>query len=358
MKTHFALLLPSLAHGGAQKVFLDCGEYLQSNYGNIIMIVLDQEGDLLKNIPKELNVKFLDHGIKRNGLYKRIIQLIRLRKKIKKYEVTNVLSTVTGMNICTLLCFYFSKNISITIREATSLENSSSRIALFLMKFLYPRADKIICTSEYICEQLVDLNKALIDRVIFLPNPINICKIRHQSKEPYEPLWGEHNYRVISVGRLVEAKGYDVLIKAMAIVTKKIDCQLVIIGDGPERKYLERLIEKLALKHYIKLIGYKNNPYPYIASANLFVLSSRWEGYVNTVLEAMALGVAVVATDCKSGPGELLKKELAYELVPVESPIELADSIENSLKNRKDTSLFEDLLKEHSIEIAIQNYIK
>lgn len=350
-------LLPSLAHGGAQKVILDVATYLADSGKNVKLLVLDKEGELLDSIPSLLDVVFLDDSIVRLGLGKRVIQCFRLRKRIKEFNGSEIYSTITGMNIFVLLCFYFTRGVKITVREATSFENYSSIVKSILVRLLYPRANRIICTSEYIRTQLLTLNGLDPDKLIFLPNPIDIEKIRNLSSKECEHGWSDNGYRIISVGRLVTAKGFDVLIGAIALLRNRLDCQLVIVGEGPERESLHCQIKALQLDDKVRIIGYKKNPYPYMYASDLYVLSSRWEGYVNTLVEAMALGIDVVATDCKSGPGDLIRDELGYKLVPIDSEEALASAIQKALLNPRDTTIFEEILKRHSLQIAVGNYI-
>jgi len=351
-------LLPSLAHGGAQKVFLEIAHYLAGKGFNVILVSLDREGELLNRIQSNLEVVYLDKGLKGRRI-KRIVQWFRLHRFVAKRRVTNVVSTLTGMNIFTLSCFLFAKKVNITIREANSLENNPSLLIKSLMWLLYPRANKVIFTSEYVKMQLLQWRRMERIQVEVLPNPIDIEKIRVQAGKPLQNDGGRVSgkYRVIAVGRLVKQKGFDVLIDALAIARKTEDIKLVIVGEGPERTYLEEKIKRLQLVDDVMLVGYKANPYPYISSSDLFVLSSRWEGYVNTVIEAMALGVDIVATDCKSGPGKLLQEKLNYHLVPVESPGKLAEAILEGLLNPRDTSKFDALLQVHNLPYAIRRYL-
>lgn len=353
-----AFVLPSLAHGGAQKVILEIIEYLTTKNVDIVLIILDKEGELLDRIPNNLKVVSLDNNVNNYFFLKRAIQWLRLRKYIFNNNITHIFSTITGMNVFTLSCFLFSKEVHITIREATSLENHSNRILKHVCCLLYKRADKIICTSEYIKNQLLQLAHIKDEKIKFLPNPINLDKVRTLAKE--SPSISLHplsaTYKVIAAGRLIKAKGFDTLLEAHALASQSKDIHLVIVGDGPEKPFLENKITELHLTDSVSLIGYQSNPYPYIADADLFVLSSNWEGYVNVVIEAMVLGIDLVITDCQSGPGELLKNELGYKLIPINSPKQLSEAILYKLDNPSDTTAFERLLEPHKLSSAIKHY--
>lgn len=353
-----AFLLPSMAHGGAQKVFLEIASYLADQHVDVVLVSLDKEGELLNRIPPNLEIVFLDNGLQVSFIPKRIIQWFKLRNFIIKRKISNIFSTVTGMNIFTLSCFLFSKNIKITIREATSFENTSNIIFKFLIWLLYKRSDRIICTSHYIKKQLISSVRIQSVQIDVLPNPIDINRIKTYAKngEKSVDTLPPSRFRIIAVGRLIRAKGFDILIDALFIARETEDIKLVIVGEGPERSNLESQIKRLYLENDVLLTGYQANPYPYILNSDLFVLSSRWEGYVNVVIEAMALGIDIIATDCKSAPGTLLKEKLNYHLVPIESPVELAHAIIESLLTPRDTSAFDSLLKIHNLPDAIDRY--
>lgn len=357
MTRPLVILLPSLAHGGAQKVFLEIASYLSDKHIEVVLVVLDKDGALVNRLPENLNVMFLDGGLSDKPFIKRFIQWFRLRRLIAQLGAVDLYSTITGMNVFTLSCFFFSKKINITIREATTLENNNRLYLQALIWLFYRRSNKVICTSNFIQTQLIQRMGLNPERVIKLPNPIDIERIKKYATEQQdERCIFSGQFRIVAVGRLIKAKGFDVLIQALSIARKTEDIKLVIVGDGPERANLEKSINQLGLVDDVMLVGYQPNPYPYIYNSDLFVLSSRWEGYVNTVIEAMALNVDVVMTDCKSGPGELLQDKLNYKLVPVESAEKLAEAILDALLNPKDTSKFNELLEEHTMSHAIRRY--
>jgi len=353
-----AFVLPSLAHGGAQKVFLEVSTYLAGEGGLVFLIVLDKEGELLNRLPSNLNVVFLDSGKAKNKLIRRLKQWFSLRVVIKQKGIHRVFSTITGMNVFTLSCFWFSSRVKVVIREATTLENRPSRFLTTLIKIFYPRANKVICTSQYIRSQLLELTGLEHNRVVFLPNPVDCDQIRRNASAfGAEPKKVSCGFQVVAVGRLIRAKGFDVLIEALSIARKSVNIQLVIVGEGPERSTLEQMITQLGLSDSVILAGYQSNPHPFVLASDLYVLSSRWEGYVNTVVEAMVLGVDIVATDCNSGPGTMLHEELGYELGSVDSPEALASAIVERLSCPRDTSCFAPLVKMHDMPYAFNQYI-
>ena len=146
-------------------------------------------------------------------------------------------------------------------------------------------------------------------RIRVLYNSIGEVKIREQALEAIaHPWFGDGQPPVfLGVGRLHAAKGFDNLIRAFATVRAKSPCRLVIIGEGEERHNLQELAASLGVANDISMMGFVNNPYPYMPACAAFVLSSRREGLPTVLMEALSLGTKVIATDCNSGPREILE---------------------------------------------------
>ena len=131
---------------------------------------------------------------------------------------------------------------------------------------------------------------------------------------------------ILAVGRLTKAKDYPTLLRAFALISKKKKVRLVILGEGEERKSLKNLVRGLDISENIAFLGFQKNPYKYMQKANIFVLSSKREGFPNVLVEAMACGVSVVSTDCQSGPNEIIKNGENGVLVPVGDEKTLAET--------------------------------
>lgn len=201
-------------------------------------------------------------------------------------------------------------------------------------RLLYPHADHIIAVSDGVRADLVGKFGVCNERVSSIPNPYDLERIALEGKS--EPECALPRHFMVSVGRLVAAKGFDDLIDAYAIVRPELS--LCILGEGPERQRLEARILAHGLGRRIHLLGYVKNPFAIVGRADLFVSASHCEGFPNAMAEAMALGRPVIATDCPSGPAEVLAgvettgtsgvHEADYGiLVPVRRPDALARAI-------------------------------
>jgi glycosyltransferase involved in cell wall biosynthesis len=135
----------------------------------------------------------------------------------------------------------------------------------------------------------------------------------------------------LAVGRLTAQKDYPTLIHAFAKIRKNRKARLVILGEGEERIAIEALVSQLGLKQDVDLPGFVSNPYPFMARAPVFVMSSRWEGLPTVLIEALFCGASIVSTDCPSGAREILRDGQYGQLVPVGDSVRLAQAIENVL---------------------------
>jgi glycosyltransferase involved in cell wall biosynthesis len=204
------------------------------------------------------------------------------------------------------------------------------------------------------------------DRESSIPNPFDLERIAHDAEaEPELPLPDRF---IVSVGRLVGSKGFNDLIEAYARANP--DASLCILGEGPERERLENRLAASGLDRKVRLLGYARNPFAIVGRAELFVSASRCEGFPNAMAEAMALGVPVVATDCPSGPAEILdgvettQCNTVHEgrygvLVPVLRPDALARAIrlmEDSGKRQHYAELARRRMGDFRIDVIVERY--
>jgi glycosyltransferase involved in cell wall biosynthesis len=204
-----------------------------------------------------------------------------------------------------------------------------------LARWFYPWADGVTAVSKGVADDLAQAIRLSPSHIQVIYNPIVTCDLLKKSKAPLEHPWfkaGEIPV-ILGVGRLTAQKAFSVLIEAFAQVRKSYPTRLLILGEGEERPQLEALIRQLGLEQDVNLPGFVSNPYPYMAHAALFVLSSRWEGLPTVLVEAMSLRTPVIATDCPSGPREILRNGQYGQLVPVGDSGALALAIQNFLVN-------------------------
>ena len=202
------------------------------------------------------------------------------------------------------------------------------------MKRVYRHVDAIIAVSDGVAADTHSVTGLPFERIRVVRNPVITDTLRHQADGPSPHPWLDDDVMpvVVGMGRLTEQKDFDTLIRAFSELRHQTPCRLVIFGDGPRHDALVDLIQTLDLDDCVTLAGFVDNPAAALARADLFVLSSRWEGSPNVLTEAMALGTPVVATDCPSGPREILADGRYGTLVPVRDTAVLARAMHNTLK--------------------------
>ena len=201
-------------------------------------------------------------------------------------------------------------------------------------RLFYPRTDAVVAVSEGVQADVMAMSGLGAARVPVIRNPV-IGPDLHEAAgaEPAHPWLGDGGPPVaIGVGRLTRQKGFDVLLEAFAMLRTKRPVRLILLGAGPARAALTERAQRLGVADAVALPGFVANPWSWMARADLFVLASRWEGSPNALTEAMALGTPVVATDCPSGPREILDRGRIAPLVPVEEPGALASAVERAIE--------------------------
>lgn len=193
---------------------------------------------------------------------------------------------------------------------------------------LWRRADGVLAVSDDVAHDVVRITGIDGTRVISVPSPIlpdRPVALERPTRTGTEPA------RILAMGRFVAQKGFDTLLRAFAELRRRRDAQLILAGDGPDRNALLVLARELGIDAHVQFPGLVNDPFERMAAADVFVLSSRWEGMPGVLVEAMAVGCPVVSTDCPGGSRELLRHGALGPLVPMDDATALADGIDAAL---------------------------
>ena len=339
VKKKIAIFIVSLYGGGAERVVSILLKQLATDF-TIHLIILDTTVEY--EIPDGQTIFLLDKGTSKNkflNILKIPLLALRYKKYLKKNNIETSLSLLPRPNFinCFTKIWGYKGKIIISERQYTAhyyLKQTFSGITgRVLVKWLYPKAALIVCNAALIATGLKTIFKIKTNYKI-INNPVDIAAIHltHPDKitQPFT---------FASMGRLSEEKNYALLIKAAALLGN-MDFIIKLTGKGPLYDNLQNEITKHNLQHKVFILPYTNNPFSFLKSAQCFVLSSNSEGFPNALIEAMACGLPVISTDCKSGPREILAPgtDLISEteenlfckygiLIPLNNPQAMADAM-------------------------------
>ena len=258
-------------------------------------------------------------------------------------------------------------DIPLVIRLGTHLEQSmKGKHPLRLwwqqrqMARSYRHADRVVAVSEGVAADTRHLTGLTADRVRVIRNPTLFPEISERAAEPASHPWLDDPALpvIVGIGRLTRQKDFSTLIRAFARLRATHPSRLLIFGEGKDRPQLQALISELGLTEWVDLPGFTANPYAALARARLFVLSSAWEGSPNVLVEAMGLGTPVVATDCESGPREILAGGRHGPLVPVGDAERLAEAMATVLDQPPPAAQLQQAVAEYSLALSTLRYLQ
>jgi len=248
-----------------------------------------------------------------------------------------------------------------TLSEAIKDRSALRRWLRYLpIRALYRRADAIVAVSEGVAADVTATARVPREQVRVVRNPVVTPELFREAEAPVDHPWLADSAVpvVMGIGRLTRQKDFPTLIRAFAVVRRQRPLRLIILGEGRDRAALEQLAEREGVGADVALPGFQANPYAWLARARLFVLSSAWEGSPNALTEAMALGVQVVATDCRSGPRELLDAGRYGPLVPVGDAEALAGAMREALDHPLPPEILKSAVRDYAAETSARRYLE
>lgn len=296
-----AFILPSFAGGGAERVLLTLLGSLDQEKFDVRLVVLDGKGPLVGDVPP--SVRFVD--LRRRRLR---LALVALTRQLRTAPADIVVSTIGYMNLALLgLSKLLPTGSRIIVREANAPQVTIDAFSLRWLarlgyRHLYRRAKTVLCPTSEIRAALQGACSVPTPHFTLLPNPVDEDRLRQRAASPARhPGDGP---RFVTAGRFTHQKGLDRLVDMFSSL-RNPKAHLTILGDGPERSSVKALIEVHQLADRISLPGFVQEPWPYYSGSDAFLLTSRWEGMPNVALEALAVGVPVIATPECGGVNEL-----------------------------------------------------
>lgn len=320
--------ISKLGFGGAEQVFLSVARELQEKHQVQVIFAVDSEIGENIAVAKKLGFKVISLNATRT-----LNSILPLAKLMNKERPDVVISAYTDTNAACLLSKVIALyKVPVIVSEHASLNehwqnhsNLKKNVLTFYVSWIYKLANKVLCVSKGLEQQVNNLLKQP-NKTLTIYNPVRFEESIIKKENNSEIL------NLVAVGRVVPQKDYSTLIKAIAIIKKQRNVQLKIVGGtthAAEYDKAKSLIANLKLAENIEFIGYSDAVETYYKNADIFVLSSAWEGFGNVIVEAMAFGLPIVSTNCNYGPSEILENGKYGRLADVGDSEALASHIIN-----------------------------
>lgn len=347
MKT--SLFISNLKTGGAQRVAVNLANGLSELGHAVDLILVNQVGNLQSDLDNSINIVNLNSS----GVHYSVPKLVNY---LNSNNPDALVSFMTYINVFSLMANNISSsNTDLILTEHNNPKNRGSgfveNMIVTFAKYGYKYADSVVAVSNGVRD---NFKKEIADVDIdVIYNPIVSDSIHEMASEPVDHDWLKDQSKqvILSAGRHVPQKDFSTLIKSFNNIESNGDVRLILLGDGPSKTKLKKQVDGLGLEESVDFPGFVDNPFKYMANADVFVLSSAWEGFGNVLVEAMACGCPVVSTNCESGPSEILEGGKYGQLVPVGDHQTMAKSIEKTLSDPID----ERIIKERSEQFSVEN---
>jgi len=361
-----AFIIPSMGDGGSNKFMLRVAQGMVKRGFLVDLIVIDGRGQYADYSYEGVR-RFTITPVSGKGLT--VAKTLWYLIKYNKAEQPNIImSATTAVNIITLAAsrlFLNQPSVIVSernaIRQSTLAASGTSKYYEKAISLLYQKATKIIVVSNGVKNELIDYYGLKADMVKVIYNPVVSDCLQRLSEEPVLDSWYQDCKVpvILSVGRLHSQKDFKTLIEGFSLLRKNMNARLMILGEGSMRQELEELVRAYDLTEHVRMPGFKPNPYAYMSKASLFVMTSVYEGVCNVIIEALACGCPVVATDCAGGgPSEILDKGAWGKLVPVADVKKLSLAMEESLQSEHDSSSYVARASFFSVDKGMNKYEK
>lgn len=358
MRQKIAIFLPSLEAGGAERMSVILANAFARRGYAVDVLLARARGHFCRGLSNEITI----HDMRAARTFGALPGLVRY---LRRERPAALLATLSNANVVALLAARLSGvRTRVVIREACTLSTIEGEPALKtyvarLMRWTYSWADSIVVISDGVGDDLVSFLGVSRNRMKTIYNPAITRDFDARSREPVDHPWLAPGAPplIVAVGRLTTQKDFPTLVRAFSRVRTRSQARLMIIGEGKDRVALEALVKSLGLQDQVDLLGFVDNPWRYMRAAAVFVMSSRWEGFGNVLVEAMACGVPVVSTDCPSGPREILEGGRWGALVPVGDSRALCAAILTQIESKPPRGMFDYVMKRFHEDAIVDRYL-
>lgn len=360
-KERIGIFATFLQGGGLERVLLNLMEgFIDRGYA-VDLLLFTAEGPFVELIPDDVQV--INLGSPR---IRASIQTVRQYLRKEKPKVLYCAESDRGFEgvVAGLLSMSGTRVMigihTIEANERPDYLDDRHKKYLMIKRFVCPLASKVIPVSHGLIDAITKDLSVPKRKMHVIYNPVVTEKLTTDMHKPVDHKWFKEKTIpvVLTAGRLVDIKGYDVLIRAFKEAIPHVEARLLILGEGDQRESLTALVQELELEDYVDMPGFVDNPYAYMKNADLFVLSSEFEGLPTVVIEALACGTPVVSTKCPGGLSEILQHGEYGTLVPVGDHKALGQAIVEALQSDHDISKLEKRAEDFSEDKSIDDYLK
>lgn len=356
-----AIYVPSMAGGGAERVAALLARGFAERGLRCDLVVGRAEGPNLAEVPPDVDVV----DLRSRRVVRTLPGLVRYLRRARpgvllaqpdRAAVVAWLAVALARSETRVFAGVHN-TLSHAARNSRLLRD---RIRPVLTRHLLVRTEGIVAVSEGSKSDLVLRVGVPPERIQVLHNPVVTDELYERAAEPLDDPWfgPDEPPVVVGVGRLAPQKDFATLIRAFARARRGRPARLVLLGEGPERSTLQRLVAELGLSADVRLAGFAPNPYPYLGRADVLASSSRWEGLPTVLIEALALGTPVVATDCESGPREILEDGRLGSLVGIGDAAALGKAILDALDGDHDREALRRRGRDFTLDATIPAYVR
>ncbi|MDF1535044.1 MAG: glycosyltransferase [bacterium] len=359
-RKHIAIFVSYSGQGGVEHVMNLLSREFVAKGVRVDLVLSRAAGAHLGSIPRGVNIV----DLRTRHTYSAIFRLAKYLRTtppdaLLAVKHRGILTAVLARFISEykgMLAGNIHTNVSASLKHSSWLKRTGY---ISGMRLFYKWTDLVIGVSQGVADDIMKITGLPPQKVITIHNPVVTEELFSKAALPADHPWFKETGVpvILGMGRLTKQKDFHTLIQAFAMVRKGRQGRLMILGDGGDLESLKELAEKLGVAGDVEFPGFQKNPFPYLAGSSLFVLSSRWEGFGMVLVEALALGVPVVSTDCPSGPREILENGRYGFLVPVEDPMALSRAIGNTLDNPIPSDVLETAASRYTTERISEDYL-
>jgi glycosyltransferase involved in cell wall biosynthesis len=351
-----------MTSGGAERVMANIASRLAERGDiDVDFLFVTAQGPYLEQLHPDVNVIDLDCGriaFSLPGLV-RYLRSSRPDALLSALDPPNLLATVSSRLAFAGNRMVVTEHCDFSSALDAAENRGAAAVVPTLVKWIYPRADAVVAVSHGVADDLAESTGLPRQKVSVVGNPVITAELKAKAAQaPTHPWFGDGGPPVVmAVGRLAHQKNFELLLTSMATVMANRSVRLVIFGEGPDRDKLEAQAGELGIADRVDFPGFVDNPYAHMAAADLFVLSSHFEGLPTVLIEALYCGVPIVSTDCPSGPDEILDGGRHGTLVTPGDPDELAAAIEAALAAESKPAVSEESWRPFEEDTVVEEYL-